>query len=189
MRVFAIDPGNTQSAYCVVDAATLRPLDFGKLPNEELREYIKEFRFDECDRAAVEMLQSYGNLIGRDVLETAVWIGRFAERLDRKLYQPAAMVFRMEEKMHICQSSKAGDAEIRRALIDRFCTHDFRTGRGTKAAPDFFQGFKADIWAAYAVGLTYIETRLTTESIGGQEHEAEEAQRGRTDNQRGTEKI
>lgn len=160
MRVFAIDPGNTQSAYCVVDAETLRPLEFAKIPNEELRERIKDFRFDECDRAAVEMLQSYGNLIGRDVLETAVWIGRFSERLDRKLLHPAEMVFRMEEKMHITGDPKAGDANIRRALIDRFCSHDFKNGKGTKKNPDFFHGFAADIWAAYAVALTYIETRL-----------------------------
>lgn len=160
MRVFAIDPGNTQSAYCVVDAATFRPLEFAKIPNEELRERIKDFRFDEGDRGAVEMLQSYGNLIGRDVLETAVWIGRFSERLDRKLMHPAEMVFRMEEKMHITGDPKAGDANIRRALIDRFCSHDFRSGKGTKKEPDFFYGFAADIWAAYAVALTYIETRL-----------------------------
>ena len=164
MRVFAIDPGNTESAYCVVDVATRRPLQFDKVPNAELRSLIREYRFEEEDRAAVEMLQSYGNLIGRDVLETAVWIGRFAECLDRKLLEPAAMVFRMDEKMHICHSPKAGDPEIRRALIDRFCEHDFRTGRGTKKAPDFFHGFRADIWAAYAVGLTYIETTLGEEA-------------------------
>ena len=128
MRVFAIDPGNVESAYCVVHVDTLKPLDFGKVPNEALRHYIRRFSFLEGDRAAVEMLQSYGNLIGRDVLETAVWIGRFSECLDRKLLEPAAMVYRMEEKMHICHSPKAGDAEIRRALIDRFCGHDFRTG-------------------------------------------------------------
>ena len=160
MRVFAIDPGDKQSAYCVVDAETLRPLEFAKIPNEELRERIKDFRFDECDRGAVEMLQSYGNLIGKDVLETAVWIGRFSERLDRKLLHPAEMVFRMEEKMHITGDPKAGDANIRRALIDRFCSHDFKNGKGTKKHPDFFHGFAADIWAAYAVALTYIETRL-----------------------------
>lgn len=160
MRVFAIDPGNTESAYCVIDAETLRPLDFAKLTNEDLSDYIRNFTFEENDRGVVEMLQSYGNLIGRDVLETAVWIGRFSEKLDRKLYYPTEQVFRMEEKMHICMDSRAGDKEIRRALIDRFCSHDFRAGKGTKKHPDFFYGFAADIWAAYAVGLTYIETKL-----------------------------
>ncbi len=160
MRVFAIDPGNTYSAYCVVDTETRRPLDFAKLSNEALREYISYYLFREDDHAAVEMLQSYGNLIGKDVPETAVWIGRFAEMLDKRLIHPAEMVFRMEEKMHICGNSKAGDPNIRRALIDRFCTHDFRTGRGSIKLPDFFHGFSGDIWAAYAVALTYMETKL-----------------------------
>lgn len=53
---------------------------------------------------------------------------------------------------------QTGDPNIRRALID---PHDFRTGRGSKKLPDFFHGFKGDIWAAYAVTLTYIETKLS----------------------------
>lgn len=161
MRVFAIDPGNLESAFCIVDVETLRPLEFGKVANEDLLEIIAECYW--TDIGVVEMLQSYGNLIGKDVLETAVWIGRFAESLDRSLLTPCEMVYRMEEKMHICMDSKAGDANIRRALIDRFAEHDFRNGKGTKKNPDFFYGFKADIWAAYAVALTYIETRLENE--------------------------
>ena len=160
MRVFAIDPGNVQSAYCVIDAETLRPLDFAKIPNEQLREYIRDFRFQEADRAVIEMMQSFGMRVGKDVFETAVWIGRFAERLDRRLYKPADMIYRKEEKLHICQDSRANDADIRQALKDRFCTHDFKLGKGTKANPDFFYGFKADCWMAYAVGLTYIETKM-----------------------------
>lgn len=160
MKVFAIDPGNTKSAMCIIDAVTLKPIDACIKENEDLRSYIRRLSFREGDAAAIEMLQSYGNLIGKDVLETAVWIGRFYEVLVRRTQQPPAMVFRMEEKMHICHNNRAGDPEIRRALIDRFCDHDFRSGRGTIKNPDFFYGFKADIWAAYAVGLTFIETKL-----------------------------
>lgn len=160
MRVFAIDPGNNLSAYCVVDVETLRPLDFGKIPNEQLRDYIREFNFKEDDRAVVEMIQSFGMGVGAEVFETAVWIGRFCERLDRKMVHPVARVYRMEEKMHICHDSKAKDSNIRIALIDRFAKHDFKFGRGTKKNPDFFHGFAADIWSAYAVALTFIETKL-----------------------------
>ena len=33
--IIAIDPGNTQSGYCVIDRSTLRPLEFGKIDNAE----------------------------------------------------------------------------------------------------------------------------------------------------------
>lgn len=160
MRVFAIDPGNVLSAFCVVDADTLRPLVFGKIPNEELRDYIIGFRFDEDDRAVVEMVQSFGMAVGREVFDTCVWVGRFSERLDRKLLHPTDMVYRKEEKLHICGNSQAKDTNIRQALIDRFAQHDLKNGKGTKAKPDFFYGFKADVWSAYAVALTYIETKM-----------------------------
>lgn len=159
-RVIAIDPGNKQSALCIIDAETLRPLYTLLAENDEVRKIIKELKTDEFDYAAIEMMQSYGNLIGKDVLDTAVWIGRFYEVLKRKLGKEPTMIYRMEERSHICHDGRAGDKEIRRALIDRFCTHDFRTGRGTIKNPDFFKGFKKDLWAAYAVGLTYIETKM-----------------------------
>lgn len=171
MKVFAIDPGTRQSAYCIIDATTLRPLDFGIKQNEQLRKYIREVRFAEEDVAVIEMLQSYGNLIGKDVLETAVWIGRFYECLKRKTIKAPEYLYRMEEKMHICQDSRAGDANIRRALIDRFCKHDFRGGKGTAKNPDWFFGFKADVWAAYAVGLTFIETRCTENTLENEKGE------------------
>lgn len=156
MIVFAIDPGCEKSAYCVIDDK-LKPIDFGKLDNEDLRQYIKQCRFTEDDRAAIEMVASYGMAVGREVFDTVRWIGRYEETLTRLLYTPPTLVYRMEEKMHICHSSRAKDSNIRQALIDRFAVFDKKTGRGTKAKPDFFYGFHSDIWAAYAVGLTYIE--------------------------------
>ncbi len=159
-RVIAIDPGNTKSALCIIDVETLKPLYTLYAENDEVRKFVKDLKTDEFDYAAIEMMQSYGNLIGKDVLDTAVWIGRFYEVLKRKLGKDPAMVYRKEEAVHLCNTVRNGDKEIRRALIDRFCTHDFRTGRGTIKNPDFFKGFKKDLWAAYAVGLTYIETKM-----------------------------
>ena len=42
MPIIAIDPGNVQSGYCVIDQKTLRPLEFGKIDNEELLEKLAQ---------------------------------------------------------------------------------------------------------------------------------------------------
>lgn len=161
MRVIGLDPGNIYSAYCVIDGEILRPLDFGKLENEALRRYLREeISFAEEDRGAIEMVASYGMAVGREVFDTCRWIGRFEEILTRKLYVPPALIFRREEKLHICGDSRAKDANIRRALIDRFAEHDLKNGKGTKKAPDWFYGFSADVWAACAVAITYAETKM-----------------------------
>lgn len=150
--IISIDPGNQQSAYVVFESKdNLKPKKFGKICNEDLLQIIDEFTTnDEC---AIEMIACYGMAVGKEVFETCCWIGRFSERFKGK----KTMIYRKEEKMHICNSLKAKDANIRRALIDRFAKHDFLNGKGTKKNPDFFYGFKADCWAAFAVGITYIE--------------------------------
>lgn len=162
MRVLAIDPGNTESAFCVVGSDALRPLTFAKLPNEEVLRIVRILptAIIEADVVVIERVASYGMAVGRDVFETCEWLGRFTEAaISRGI--PVEYVYRKDEKLHICGDVRAKDSNIRRALIDRFAEHDLQNGKGTKKKPDFFWGFAADIWAAYAVALTYIETRLT----------------------------
>ena len=151
MTVLAIDPGNLQSAYCFLDAETLKPLRFGKVNNHEVLSILASWPYE---KLVIERVASYGMAVGRDVFETCEWVGRFTQAA---LPHRADYLYRREEKLHICGDSRANDANIRRALIDRFARHDLKTGKGTKKNPDWFYGFHADIWAAYAVGVTYIE--------------------------------
>jgi len=162
MKVIAIDPGTTDSAMVVMDAETLKPEQLYLEDNEMIRHLLYNMEFDWYDRLVIEMVASYGMPVGREVFETCVWIGMFTEIGLRKLRNGNRphYVYRKDEKLHICGSSKANDATIRRALIDRFADHDLKFGRGTKKNPDWFYGFRQDLWAAYAVGLTYIETKL-----------------------------
>ena len=152
--VLAVDPGNIESAFCLMERETLRPLRFEKVKNNELAEWMKhQAVFDEF---VIERVQSYGMAVGRDVFQTCEWTGRFVQiATDKEV--PVFYVHRKDEKLHICADSRAKDANIRRALIDRFAVHDLKNGKGTKKRPDFFYGFHADCWAAYSVGLTYIE--------------------------------
>lgn len=160
--VFAIDPGNTESAYCIIDADSLQPIEFAKLDNTVLAERLSTFGGYDC---VIERIASYGMAVGRDVFETCEWVGRYSQ-IAADNAMAVSYIYRKEEKLHICGDPRAKDANIRRALIDRFAKHDLKNGRGTKNDPDWFYGFKADCWAAYAVGLTWIETVLTKDKGG-----------------------
>jgi hypothetical protein len=71
---------------------------------------------------------------------------------------PCDLVYRADVKLHHCHSSKAKDSNITQALIDRFASGVPNHGKGSKAAPGWFYGFKADIWAAYALAVYTADT-------------------------------
>lgn len=156
MIIMAIDPGNAQSAYCVIDSVDCKPMEFQKLPNEELAADLANYKFPSANIFVIERVACYGMPVGREVFDTCEWIGRFTQIILDTYGERANYILRMDEKRAICHNTTAGDANIRRALIDRFAKHDLKNGKGTKKNPDWFYGFKADIWAAYAVGVTYM---------------------------------
>ena len=157
LNILAIDPGNVLSGWCVVDDETLKPLLFDKSINRLVLDLME--RPDGMvpfSGVVIERVASYGMAVGKEVFQTCEWIGRFTQRAE-DLGLPVEYVYRREEKLHICGDSKAKDANIRQALIDRFAEHDLKNGKGTKDNPDWFYGFKSDIWSAYALAITYIE--------------------------------
>ena len=155
MKLLAIDPGNNDSAYCVIDPKTLRPLESKIVPNDDLLRIIKQNKYKETTVIVIEMVASYGMPVGAEVFETVFWIGQFYAAAE--LYQHRGRIFRMAVKMHLCHNSRAKDSNIRQALIDRFGPV------GIKKSPGWFYGFKSDMWAAYAVGITYFESILKGE--------------------------
>ena len=80
--IIAIDPGNTQSGYCVIDRSTLRPLEFGKIDNAELLQKLSSAGAQGWRWAVIEMVASYGMSVGREVFDTVLWIGRFYQALN-----------------------------------------------------------------------------------------------------------
>jgi hypothetical protein len=55
-------------------------------------------------------------------------------------------------KLALCGDSRAKDANIRQALIDRF---GGSAAVGRKAAPGPLYGIHRDVWSALAIAVTY----------------------------------
>lgn len=150
--ILAIDPGNVESGYVVVTDSLDRVYEKGKIENNELLRRINVLsRYYDTNHinVAIEMVASYGMAVGASVFDTCVWVGRFTQAVDQYMKVTPTYVYRKDEKMTLCHSMKAKDANIRQALIDRFGVV------GTKKNPGFFYGFAKDMWAAFAVAVTY----------------------------------
>lgn len=153
--ILSIDPGNEYSAYTTI-GDDYKPISAEKIPNEELLKKIHGYNKDSCSfsaEAVIEMVASYGMAVGATVFDTCVWVGRFQEALFNAGAEKVTLMYRKEVKMNLCGQTKAKDANIRQALLDRFGVV------GTKKNPGWFYGFKADIWQAYALGVTYLDLK------------------------------
>lgn len=156
MRVLAIDPGPARSAFLVYDSETNLPVRWEIRENADVLWAI-DANSGECDSLAVEMIASYGMAVSASVFDTCVWIGRFMERwmFVAPNEDEPTLVFRIKAKMHLCHDSRAKDANIRAALIDRFGGKD--RAIGLKASPGPLYGMSGDCWAALAVAITAVE--------------------------------
>jgi hypothetical protein len=143
MRVLAIDPGPTESAYVLWDQDFI--LDSGERPNDDMRYMLRNMDVQESDHCAIETITSYGMPVGQEVFETCIWIGRFQECWNRRSAQPVLLIPRSVVKIHHCHSSKAKDANVRQALIDKF-------GKpGTKKRRGITYGISGHMWSAFAI--------------------------------------
>ena len=171
--ILGIDPGTTETAYCLCEVTSemagskppLKIISFAKTSNDDAKEFLKK-TCSEIDVnneeivISIEHLESYGTAVGKSTFETAYYIGELREAafpygLSNEKIR-VVRIYRHEEKMRICQSMKANDATIKRALIEAYAEHPEKNyGKGTKSKPDFFYKFKADCWSAFAICCTY----------------------------------
>lgn len=157
--ITAIDPGPTESAFCVINAVR-RPIWFDKVPNDVLLMQLRSgAERGPVDQYAIEMIAAYGMPVGADVFDTCVWIGRFQEAISHVTGSDALLIKRNPVKVHHCHSSKAKDSNIRQALVDRFAKGQRNHGKGTKDAPGWFHGFHRDVWQAYALAVYVADTQ------------------------------
>lgn len=141
-RIFAIDPGPKSSGWVLLQDG--RVVDSGVAENFDVLPWVREGQG--ADLLAIEMVESFGMAVGRDVFETVRWVGRFQQAWRDP--EAVRLVYRKQVKLHLCGTMKAKDPNIRQALIDRI------GDRGTKKAPGPTYGVVSHAWSALAVAAT-----------------------------------
>lgn len=164
MTIIAVDPGNEQSAWVAFDGS--RVLGHAIAPNAEVLKMLARLNapgapIDPVAGVVFEQIESFGMAVGREVFETVFWTGRFYQATNARV----ARMTRKAVKLHLCQSMRAKDPNIRAALIDRFGGKDAAIGKKASQGPLF--GIRADEWSALAVAVTWcdLNTKAAMESV------------------------
>lgn len=146
--ILAIDPGPRLSAYVELDGTAI--VARGKVANVELLAMLRSS--EPRGPLVVEMIAPYGRIVGREVFETCVWIGRYLEAWRG--------VGRLLERREVKQalglraggSKAATDADVRAALIKRW---GGEPSRRRADVPEPLRGITYDQWAALAVAVAW----------------------------------
>jgi len=141
MRITAIDPGTTESAYVVWNGSKI--LDMGIKFNMRL---LMEL-YNGTGDLVVEQVRCYGMVMGESTIDTVFWSGRFCEGWPGDW----SLMPRMDVKMHICHTSRAKDSNISQALKDRF-EPDLKPRQRPKT---ILKGLHDDLWQAMALAVTW----------------------------------
>ncbi len=174
MKIMAIDPGTTESAYVIMDDQ-YQIFSADKVGNDVVLSIIAdapgldaviiediEPRYSSTDRSAA------GAVMGQSTIETIKAFGRFSWQAALRGLMVGS-VFRRDERSCLIPTKRNGlpplpetapkhaDGQIRVSLVRRFARHDKERGRGTMANPDTFYGFHGDMWQAMAVGVTWLD--------------------------------
>lgn len=119
---------------------------FGKIPNKDL---LQSPVLQTPDALfGMEIFQSYGMAVGKEVFETAYWIGRFFEQMKTDKLWP---VYRTEVKLHVCGTVRAKDSTVRESMIKRWG----EPGKPRDPGPTF--GVTDDVWSALAIATTVFD--------------------------------
>jgi len=157
VKLLAVDPGPQVSGWVITDYNRVPNLiDFGITETEALVSMVQGL--DECDYMAIEMVASYGMAVGASVFETCVVIGRLIQSFQGETVK----IYRKDVKLSICQSLRAKDANIRRAILDVYpATGGGKTPQiGTKKQPGPLYGVSSHVWSALAVAMTRVRVEV-----------------------------
>lgn len=160
MIILAIDPAPEKSAWLLFDTDTNAPVNgrFAISGNGGVIGHCRDARRYGW-HVVIEMVASYGMPVGKSIFQTVLWTGAFWQATERS----ASLLGRKEVALHLCNSMRARDSNIRQALIDRFpATGGGKTPQiGIKKKPGPLHGIKEaggkDLWSALALAVTYAD--------------------------------
>jgi len=177
MKILAIDPGPEECGIVFYDDKK-KCVEFADvLPTLMVRETVRakkaqeEIYYFDADVLVIEDIEPMGLAVGKSVFETCKEIGRLEEAWFQKTGQSAKLMGRGDVKIILCgcktyvdpdtgKRRKVSDAEIRRAVMDRFpATGGGRTPVvGVKSNPGPLYGVKTHAWSALAIAVCMAET-------------------------------
>lgn len=167
--ILGIDPSNVHSAYTVLELPSLKPVEFGFLPEDEMLQFIENATYNYRHvYLAVEGVQNLGMIVGQTVFDTCVLVGRILEHAKltpivnqgQAPFRDIRLIYRKQEKMNLCGTMRSKDKDIKEALVKRFAPDVPNSGKGSKKVQGWFYGVSKDIWSAIAVGVTYHDLYL-----------------------------
>ncbi len=145
MIYLGIDPGPVESAFVWWDTDAEKVVRLESVAVFGINPFTIGPLLKGVDRVSIEWIECFGMAVGRETFQTVAGIGWFASLVsDHKVLR---LVPRRSVKMHLCNSMRAKDANVRQALIDRF-------GKvGTKKQPGKLYGVATHYWAALGVAV------------------------------------
>lgn len=152
--IIGIDPGTKQSAYVAWDGEFIQAL--GTEPNASVAKYLRSIDRRAC--VCIENIEPYGMNVGREVLETMFWIGRFFQ-IARDTIGPkqVSRLPRRAVKKHLRLGPGSGDKDVRAALINRL-----------ERNPIDWHSLRSHQFAALAIATTWWETERERQPLKGQ---------------------
>jgi hypothetical protein len=158
VRIFAIDPGTNESAYVLYDAPCIHL--YSIVSNANMLHALATLR---ADLLAIEWVSFYGKEIhaGSETFDTCRWVGRFEQAWGNDA--ASILIPRRKVRQELCGTMKAGDAEVRAVLIDRYGGKEKAIGK--KAHPGPLYGISSHVWSALAVAVIASEQKKAPAQI------------------------
>lgn len=149
MLILALDPGPVKTAWIWLQDGV--PGMFGHDANDVVLAGLALHNPTEKHVLVIESIASYGMPVGAEVFDTCRWEGRF----EQAAFVPVLHMKRTDVKLHLCNSVRAKDANVRQALIDRFGGKVLAIGNKKNPGPCY--GISGDVWASLGVACTWYD--------------------------------